>query len=300
MTTENKIGVGQNPTEEMLLSYIPRNNRGEFQIGGTVFNRFYVPIEEPWRNLIGKKDIGPRIENPNIEYLYLKKPEIVGHMTEVKVVANGDRTPDNLQAVFDYCLPLGKVYKLLALEAIEQVGESAIVYAPRNGGLYVNWILEQVLRDKKVNWKFFDYRMSRIPVDCGPYGVRLGVGTIFYDYLAMIRSFDNQVLFDDCVATDISLKETSRIIQDVRGEEIERCNVKIFTSISNETTLNQLEQDIRGQRVNSVYATAGVPNFFLDEHGYLVDADGKPDVSDMGKWTKDFMKIRDLLKKALF
>jgi hypothetical protein len=301
MSPDHLGKINPNPTEEELLSLVARKEGNQIVVPGSNlrFDRFFIPVEETWRNLIGKKDIKPQAENPNIEYLYKKKPEITEYMGKVKDIANGNRTPDDLAAVFDYCLPLGRVYKLLALEAIEKVGDSAIVYAPDNGGLYVKWVLEQVLEDKKVNWKFFNYRMSRIPVDCGPYGKRLGVGTIFHDYLDMIRSFKNQLLYDDCVATDVSLKETFNIIEETWGEEIKNCDVSIFTSVANETTLNNLEHDV-SKRANRVHAISGIPNYCLNEHGSLVEENGDATVSDMGSWTKRFKEISEPLQKALF
>lgn len=303
MSPDHRGKINPNPTEEELLSMVARKEGNQIVVPGSNlrFDRFYIPLEEPWRDLIGKKDIGPRIENPNIEYLYKKKPEIVGYMNEVKIVANDpNRTSDNLEDVFKYCEPLGKVYKCLSLEVLEKVGDSAIVYAPDNGGLYVKWILEQVLRDKKINWKFFNYRMSRQLVDCGPYGKRLGVGTIFYDYLDMIRSFENQVLFDDCIATNVSLEGTYQVIEEELGKEIQNCELDIFTSVANDLTLKKLVNDISKRGVKNIHATSGIPNYKLNEHGYLVEENGDYTVSDMGLWTKRFMEISEPLKKALF
>jgi hypothetical protein len=301
MTVENNKGVKQNPTEKELLGYIPRNSRGIYEINGTEFARFFIPIDDSWRDPINQGTRERQFSNPNINFLSQSKPEVIKYMNMVKQVANDqNKNPENLRDVFEYCEPLGKVYKLLAQEALEKVGDSAIVYAPDNGGKYVKWILEQVLKDKKVNWQLFQYRMSRQQVDCGPYGKRLGVGTIFYDYLVMMRSFRNQVLFDDCIATNVSLEGTYQIIEDELGEGIHNCNFNIFTSVANVSTLDGLASDISRRGVKNIHATSGIPNYRLNEHGYLMEENGDYTVSDMGLWTKDFMEISEQLKKALF
>ena len=301
MTVENNKGVKQNPTEKELLGYIPRNSRGIYEINGTEFARFFIPIDDSWRDPINQGTRERQFSNPNINFLSQSKPEVIKYMNMVKQVANDqNKNPENLRDVFEYCEPLGKVYKLLAQEALEKVGDSAIVYAPDNGGKYVKWILEQVLKDKKVNWQLFQYRMSRQQVDCGPYGKRLGVGTIFYDYLVMMRSFRNQVLFDDCIATNVSLEGTYQIIEDELGEGIHNCNFNIFTSVANVSTLDGLASDISRRGVKNIHATSGIPNYRLNEHGYLMEENGDHTVSDMGLWTKDFMEISEQLKKALF
>lgn len=217
--------------------------------------------------------------------LAFQEPTIQQAMDTLSVLANdpskSSDEPTNRQ---EYRDNLALVYQAMAGKVIDWGGRDALIFAPKNGGIFVQDVFEDAGLPKKI---FFDYRMSRVQRRDG--GLMLGV-TFGKDNPEILKH-KKFVIADDCMASEISIFGSLEIIKGkLEAAKVPLSEVEILITTSTatqrglESLLSQETRDYFG--FSSMRAIVGTLVYEMDDHFYLRHPDGRFVVGDMGDWTQ--------------
>lgn len=222
----------------------------------------------------------------DLVFLGFDNPVVTEAMAAItRLVNNPARSYDCREDRLKYREYLKTVYELLAEEVKNRIeGKEALVFPPKNGGIFVQEVCEKCGFPKQ---DFFDYRMSRVLMDSDEglmLGIRIGErNPKIIDY----RTF---VIADDCLASDISVFGTLEIIKmKLLEASISPSNTDVIIAVSAgtqrglESLLSPESKDYFG--FGKIEAIAGVPVFQMTDGFYLLDSKGGYRVGDMGKYT---------------
>lgn len=222
----------------------------------------------------------------DVTILGFNDPLIRQAMTEVSDLANDpERSWKNSSDRKQYREKLRQVYEAMAGEVINLLGgNEALVFPPKNGGIFVQEVFQQVGFPSR---GFFDYRMSRIHTN----DHELMLGVALAENNPDIANYRRFVFADDCMASDISTFGTLEMIKEAliaKGVPLSEAEVIIAVSAMSqrgiESLLSQESLDYFG--FGSIKVVAGVPVYKMNDNFYLLHPDGRFVVGDMGHWTQ--------------
>jgi hypothetical protein len=207
-------------------------------------------------------------------------------MNALTKIANTTAT-DNAEAIIDYRGHLARVYRPMAETLIERGWSDALIFTPKNGGIFVREVFEAagISADN-----FFDYRLSRVQKkDDG-----LMIGATFGENNPKIKDYRRFVFADDCIASDISSFATLEILKEQleeAGVPLSEVEIMITVSIANQRAIESIlsPEMLEHFGFKNIKAVVGTLAYQTNSHFYLLTPNEDREemaVGDMGARTQ--------------
>jgi hypothetical protein len=284
---------------DFLPHYLTKNEEGmlvissSYVIEGARVGPYEIVMDfgttrAPLRGLVPPEQRLIRNTN-NLTVLSFQQPMIRRSMDHLTNIANDPFKNSDIPAERKiYREHLAHVYRAMAGEAKAWGGKDALFFTPKNGGIFVQEIFEEMGLPSK---NYFDYRMSRVQKTDGG----LMIGATFGENNPDIAKFKRFVFADDCLASDISAFATLELIKEKLAAAkvpLSEAEILITVSAATQRGLESLlsQETLEHFGFGSIKAVVGTLVYQMDDHFYLQHPDGRYVVGDMGNWTKPINK----------
>lgn len=223
------------------------------------------------------------------EILGFRNPDIFDHMHRVSEIVNNPlRSENSPEDRCDYQEEIMPVFMELTTALRSQLGSRMVlgdnnysIYCPLNGGEFTAAAL--LYCAYKLGWniqvdRLACFELKRVLTE----GEEMYVGAR-YGYMPPSNPETVNVVFDDCLASDISAR-TSIAIAETASQSNDSNNSLVVVSAGSQRGMTRLHQK------TGAFTISGIPVFSLNDHLYLMrtEAEGYPPneyvVGNMGGW----------------